>query len=126
MKYWITLFGIILCGCVSSHRDTVSVRARVNAYHPQAMHDNFGDGGSVTYDAVVFKVLSPARWKGTDLTIYCHPEDTNVIFKTVGDVFRFEIEEDLLGAGSGTLFDGAIQQPQRLNGSNKRMDDTAV
>jgi hypothetical protein len=118
MKYVITLFGIILCGCVSRHTHTLSVHAKVEAFHPQAMHEDFEDGGWATYDAVVFKILSPVEWEGTNLTIYCHPEDTNVIFKTVGDVFQFRIEEDLLGAGPGSLFDGAIQQPKRINGSN--------
>ena len=103
-----------MCGCVSLHQDKIALTAKVDAYHPQAMHEDYDDGGWATYDAVVFQILSPSEWKGTNLTILCHPEDPNVTFKTVGDVFQFEIREDYLGKRDGSLFDGAIQIVKKI------------
>ena len=84
------------------------------------------DGGWATYDAVAFRIISPVKWKGTNLTIYCHPENTNVIFRTVGDVFQFQIEEDFLGERHGSLFDGAIEMPTKLETSIKSIQPTPL
>ena len=58
MKHLIPLLICIVCGCVSIHPHMISVEAKVEAYHPQAMHEDYDDGGWATYDAVVFSILS--------------------------------------------------------------------
>lgn len=115
MKYWITLLGILLCGCVSHRPPAREMEVRLEAFHPQSMHRDFDDGSWATYDAVVLRILSPAEWKGKRLTIYCHPEDTNAVFKMVGDFFRFDISEDLLRQDTdGSLFLGALRNLKRI------------
>jgi hypothetical protein len=114
MTYFITLVGVLLCGCISNTPNKVTLTARVEAVHLQAMHDYYDADRWATFDAVVFRILSPTAWNGTNLTIYCHTLDTNIVFKTVGDVFQFRIAEDYLGARAGSLFDGAIEQPTKI------------
>jgi hypothetical protein len=115
MKHLFTLLLLVaLCGCVSNRTPTISATAKVHAYHPQAMNEDYTDGSWAAYDAVIFQIISPAQWQGTNLTIYCFSGDTNIIFKTVGDVFQFQIAEDFLGERSGSLFDEAIEDPKRI------------
>lgn len=104
----------VLCGCVSHQTASISVTAKITACYPQAMNEDYTDGGWAAYDAVVFQIISPAQWQGTNLIIYCFSGDTNIIFRTVGDVFQFQIAKDCLDDRPGRLFDGAIEKPKRI------------
>jgi hypothetical protein len=114
MKRLGILLIFVLCGCVSNRTATISVTAKITAFYPQAMNEDYTDGGWAAYDAVIFQIISPAQWQGTNLTIYCFSGDTNIIFKTVGDVFQFQIAEAYLNERPGHLFDGAIEKPKRI------------
>jgi len=81
------------------------------------MNEDYTDGSWAAYDAVIFQIISPTQWQGTNLTIYCFSGDTNIVFKTVGDVFQFQIAKDSLDDRSGHLFDGAIEKPKRILGA---------
>lgn len=86
------------------------------------MNEDYTDGSWAAYDAVIFQIISPAQWQGTNLTIYCFSGDTNIIFKTVGDVFQFQIAKDYLDDRPGHLFDGAIEKPRRITEAKKTQE----
>lgn len=119
MKIHSVALTILLCGCASPRPGVITVETEVAQFVPQALHEDYVDGRWATYDAIVFRILSPPHWSGTNLTVYCHPEDTNVVFKTTGDRFRFDIREEYLmekttdpKTGTTTvhnLFIGALQ-----------------
>jgi len=118
MKHLFTLLLLVaLCGCVSNRTPTVNVTAKITECYPHAMNEDYTDGSWAAYDAVIFQIISPAQWQGTNLTIYCFSGDTNIIFKTVGDIFQFQIAKDYLDDTPRRLFDGAIEKPKRIKGA---------
>jgi hypothetical protein len=120
MKHLVTLLLLaFVCGCVSNRTPTISVTAKITEYYPHAMNEDYTDGSWAAYDAVIFQIISPAQWQGTNLTIYCFSGDTNITFRTVGDVFQFQIVKDYLGDRPGHLFDGAIEKPKRITEAKK-------
>jgi hypothetical protein len=123
MKHLFTLLLLVaLCGCVSNRTPTISVTAKVSEYYPHAMNEDYTDGSWAAYDAVIFQIISPDQWQGTNLTIYCFSGDTNIIFRTVGDVFQFQIAKDYLEEQPSRLFDGAIEKPKRITEAKKTVE----
>jgi len=122
MKKLGVLLLLVLCGCFSNRTPTISVTAKINAFYPQAMNEDYTDGSWAAYDAVIFQISSPAQWQGTNLTIYCFAGDTNIIFKTVEDVFQFQIAKDYLEEQPRRLFDGVIEKPKRITEAKKTVE----
>jgi hypothetical protein len=116
---------VILAGCSSIRGpDMVNVRAEVGRYIPQALHEDYDDGRWATFDAVEFRIISPAEWTGTNLVVYCTPGSTNAIFRKPGAMCSFTIRREYV-AGKSTdtktgrtiihsPFDGALENLKEI------------
>ncbi len=98
----------------SERSGPVACEAVVQKYLGGAMWDHFEGGGFTGFDAVVFKVVSPAAKAGQEIRVYVEARsvvDDSSLRKT-GAPYRFEFDFALLK--HDPLFLGALKNLERM------------
>jgi hypothetical protein len=99
-----------------SSDNRVEIEAMVLGFTPDAMHDNYDDGGFASYDATKLRLLSPEQYNGRELTIFHNRKiEGESIWKNVGERIAFTMDEEDLTGGM-ILFSGAVADARGSGG----------
>jgi hypothetical protein len=96
--------------------EPIEVTAVLLEYTPNAMVDDFEDGGFESFDASRIRVTAPEPWAGSERTLYHSGEvPPESPWRAVGRRVRFAIAKDDL-AEEKTLFAGAVANLRAVPG----------
>lgn len=111
------LLGIVCLPAIRSvgadvTKGVLRAEAVVQKYEPAAMEDLFEDGGFVSYDAVMLKIVSPPQLTGKTIRVFFVSETVadNSPIRRAGERCRFDFDANLLKAD--LIFSGALENLQ--------------
>jgi hypothetical protein len=93
----------------------IQIQAAIAQYIPNAMSDDYDDGGFAMYDATLLQILAPESLKGQELTVYHDlPPDADSFWRQSSNQVQFQMESDLL-ADNVQIFAAAIKNVEILD-----------
>lgn len=90
----------LIFGCAQRNRTNlypeipITIKAEIIDYYSRAMNIDYDDGSGASYDATMFKIISPEKYAGKEILIYHNvtaPSDS--IYRQKGLICEFIIDE---------------------------------
>jgi hypothetical protein len=89
--------------------ERLKLTVEVTSFRPEAMHDDFLDGTSMSYGLTMLTIIEPASYKGQQLTIvHSSTPAPDSIWASVGQTCVIEIDKRLLADSAILIPPGAV------------------